>query len=181
MGQTFRTCALDQPFLLSPSINDWLPQNHLARFVADVVHELDLSAITDTYGRKDNRGALAYHPEMMTRLLIYAYCVNQPSSRKIEEATVINLAFRYLAANQQPDHDTLAEFRRRHLTALANLFVQVLKLCKKAGLVRLGHVAIDGTKVKANASRHRSESYDDLCALEKEWKATVDALLKRAE
>jgi transposase len=104
MGQTFRTCALDQPFLFSPSLDDWLPQNHLARFIADVVHELDLSAITQAYGRKDNRGPLAYHPEMMTRLLLYAYCVNQPSSRKIEEATVINLAFRYLAANQQPDH-----------------------------------------------------------------------------
>ena len=181
MSQRFRPCSLDQTYLLPPSVHDWLPEGHLARLLADVVSELDLSAILGDYGRKDNRGLTAYHPEMMTRLLLYAYCTNQPSSRKIEQGTYTDIPLRYLAANQHPDHDTIAEFRRRHLAALAALFVQVLALCHEAGLVRLGHVAIDGTKVKANASPHRSYSYDELSAMEKEWQQLVDTLLSQAE
>ncbi len=181
MSQRFRTCSLDQTYLLPPSVHDWLPENHVARLLAEVVSELDLSAILDDYGRRDNRGLTAYHPEMMTRLLLYAYCTNQPSSRKIEQGTYTDIPLRYLAANQHPDHDTIAEFRRRHLPALAALFVQVLALCREAGLVRLGHVAIDGTKIKANATPKRSYSYEELSAMEKEWQQLVDKLLTQAE
>ena len=181
MSQRFRPCSLDQTYLMPPSVHDWLPENHMARLLADVVSELDLSAILGDYGRKDNRGLTAYHPEMMTRLLLYAYCTNQPSSRKIEQGTYTDIPLRYLAANQHPDHDTIAEFRRRHLPALAALFVQVLALCREAGLVRLGHVAIDGTKVKANANSHQSYTLDELLELEKGWQQTVDKLLHQAE
>jgi len=156
MSKRFRVCSLEQEFLLPPSLQDWLPEDHLARFMADVVNELDLSAIYAEYERKDGRGLSAYHPLMMTRLLLYGYCIGITSSRKIEKATYDNLAFRYLSADQHPDHDTLAAFRQEHLEALASLFVQALRLCQKAGLVKLGNVAIDGTKIKANASTHRS-------------------------
>ena len=181
MSRQFRSCSLDQTYLLPPSPRDWLPQNHLAHFIGDLASELDLSAIRDDYGRKDNRGLTAYHPELMVRLLLYAYATGQPSSRKIEQATYTDLAFRYLSANQHPDHDTIAHFRRRHLRALAQLFLQVLRLCHAAGMVKLGNVAIDGTKVKANASRRRSVSYERLCESEKRWQKTVEELLKQAE
>ena len=128
----------------------------MARFVADVVNELDLSAIYAEYERKDGRGLSAYHPVLLARLLLYGYCIGINSSRRIEKATYDNVAFRYLAADQHPDHDTLASFRQEHLDALAALFVQALKLCQKAGLVKLGNVAIDGTKIMANASTRRS-------------------------
>jgi transposase len=159
MSKRFRVCSLDQEFLLPPSLQDWLPEDHLARFIADVVNELDLSAIYAEYERKDGRGLSAYHPLLMTRLLLYGYCIGITSSRKIEKATYDNVAFRYLSADQHPDHDTLAAFRQEHLEALAGLFVQALRLCQKAGLVRLGNVAIDGTKMKAYASTHRSVGY----------------------
>ena len=181
MAKRFLTCSLEQPYLLPPSPNDWLPESHLARFIAELIGELDLSAITGEYGRKDGRGKAAYHPEMMVRLLIYAYCTGQTSSRKIEEATYVNVAYRYLAANQQPDHDTIATFRKQHLKALADLFIQVLRLCQEAGLVKLGHVALDGTKIKANASRRQSVSYERLSEQEKRWQQTVDELLAKAE
>ena len=162
MSKRFRVCSLDQEFLLPPSLQDWLPEDHLARFIADVVNELDLSAIYAEYERKDGRGLSAYHPLLMTRLLLYGYCIGITSSRKIEKATYDNLAFRYLSADQHPDHDTLAAFRQEHLEALAGLFVQALRLCQKAGLVKLGNVAIDGTKMKANASTHRSVDYQKI-------------------
>lgn len=181
MAKRFRTCSFDQPYLLPPSLQDWLPESHLARLLADVVAELDLSPLTSAYARQDGRGWAAYHPELMTRLLLYAYATGQPSSRRIEQATYDDLAFRYLSANQHPDHDTIAAFRRRHLPALAELFVQVLRLCDKAGLVKLGHVAIDGTKLKANASTHRSVSHARLREREQYWQQTVDGLLQQAE
>jgi transposase len=181
MAKRFLTCSLEQPYLLPPSPSDWLPESHLARFVAELIGELDLSTITGEYGRRDGRGKAAYHPEMMVRLLLYAYCTGQTSSRKIEEATYVNVAYRYLAANQQPDHDTLATFRKQHLKALADLFIQVLRLCQEAGLVKLGHVALDGTKIKANASRHQSVSYERLGEQEKQWQQTVEELLAKAE
>ena len=180
MAKRFLTCSLDQPYLLPPNLQDWLPENHLARFIAELVSELDLSAILDEYERGDGRGKCAYHPEMMTRLLLYAYAVGQPSSRQIERASYTDLAYRYLAANQHPDHDTIANFRQRHLTALAALFVQVLRLCQKAGLVKLGHVAIDGTKMKAQASRHRSLSHARLSEKEKFWQEQIAELLAKA-
>ena len=155
MSKRFRTCSLDQPFLLPPSLQDWLPEKHLARFIADVVENLDLTQILAEYGRRDGRGMAGYHPLMMVRVLLYGYCLGLVSSRKLERATYEDLAFRYLAADEHPDHDTIASFRQTHLQALAGLFMQALRLCEKAGLVKLGHVAIDGTKLKANSANTR--------------------------
>jgi transposase len=180
MSKRFRTCSLDQPFLLPPSLQDWLPENHLARFVADVVRQLDLNEIYDHYERKDGRGLAAYHPEMLTRLLLYGYAIGESSSRRIEQATYDDVAFRYLAADQHPDHDTIANFRQQHLESLGRLFVQALRLCQKAGLVKLGHVAIDGTKLEANASGRKSMSYGQLSEQEQYWKQRVAELLQRA-
>lgn len=153
----------------------------MARFVADVVNELDLSAIYAEFERKDGRGLSAYHPLLLTRLLLYGYCIGISSSRRIERATYDDVAFRYLAADQHPDHDTIANFRREHLTALAGLFVQALQLCQKAGLVKLGNVAIDGTKMLANASTSRSVGYQKLTEREQHWQETVNRLLAEAE
>jgi len=180
MSKQFRSCSLDQPFLLPPCLQEWLPENHLARFVAEVVSQLDLTAIYECYERRDGRGLAAYHPEMLTRLLLYGYAIGESSSRRIEQATYDNLAFRYLAADQHPDHDTIANFRQQHLESLGCLFVQALQLCQKAGLVKLGHVAIDGTKLEANASRYKSMSYTKLSELEQYWQEQVDQLLRRA-
>ena len=180
MSKNFRTCALEQPFLLPPSLQDWLPESHLARFVAELTNGLDLSKIYGYYGRRDGRGKAAYHPVMMVRLLLYGYCVGVMSSRRMEHASYDDIAFRYLCADQHPDHDTIAEFRRQHLPVLAQLFTQVLQLCNKAGLVKLGHVAIDGTKVQANASKHKAMSYDRMEEKEKQLKAEVEKLLAQA-
>jgi len=158
MNKTFRPYDLNQRLLLPPDLRDWLPEGHLALFISDVVDELDLSAVVQAY-EGESRGQPPYHPAMMVKLLLYAYCIGKPSSRKIERATYEDVAFRVLAADQHPDHDSLAEFRKRHLAALAELFVQVLRLCQAAGLVKLGHVALDGTKIKANASKHKAMSY----------------------
>ena len=158
MGKRFRTDHLNQSLLMPPSLHDWLPERHLARFIADVTEELDLGAIYRSY-EGDGRGMAAYQPLMMLRLLLYGYCRGVASSRKIEQATYEDVAFRFLSADTHPDHDTIAAFRKRHLDALAGLFLQVLQLCQKAGLVKLGHVAIDGTKMKANASKHKAMSY----------------------
>src|SRR5665647_989038 len=180
MSQRFRVCDLNQPLLLPPSLQDWLPEGHLARFVSDVVDGLDLSAIYAAYHRKDGRGLAAYHPLMMVRLLLYGYCVGVVSSRKIECRTHEDVAFRYLAADQHPDHDTIASFRQTHLQNLAGLFLQALRLCEKAGLVKLGHVAIDGTKLQANASKHKAMSYERMNEKEKLLKAEVEKLLEEA-
>ena len=166
---------------MAPSLQDWLPQDHLARFIAQVVAVLDLSEIIGEYGRKDGRGKSAYHPEMMVRLLLYGYAVGRRSSRAIEKATYEDVAFRYLSADQHPDHDSIAEFRKVHLDKLSRLFVQALELCQKAGLVKLGQVAIDGTKVAANASRHQSRNYKRLQEKEAALEAEVKRLLEEAE
>jgi transposase len=179
--KTFRPYNPDQILLLPPDMQDWLPENHLARFLSDVVDTLDLSEIFVSYQKGDQRGYPPYHPQMMVKLLLYAYCVGLPSSRKIEQATFTDVAFRVLSADQHPDHASIAEFRRRHLEALAKLFVQVLQLCEKAGLVKLGHVAIDGTKVKANASKHKAMSYERMEKAEERLKEEIAALLARAE
>lgn len=181
MSKRFRTCSLDQPFLLPPSLQDWLPEQHLARFIGDVVSELDLSAITQEYARKDGRGYAAYHPVMLTRLLLYAYCVGKPSSRQIEKSTYDDLAFRYLAADQHPDHDTIANFRQQHLQQLAALFLEALRLCREAGLVKLGHVALDGTKVQAQASFRKNIKGDEMLQREQKLAQRVDQMLKAAE
>ena len=179
MGKRFRNDHLDQGLLLPPSLHDWLPEGHLARFIGDVVDELDLKAVYQSY-EGDGRGLAAYQPSMMIRLLVYGYCLGVVSSRKIERATHEDVAFRFLSADTHPDHDTIATFRKRHLEALAGLFVQVLQLCGKAGLVKLGHVAIDGTKIKANASKHKAMSYDRMNETEQRLRQEVEELLRRA-
>jgi len=181
VSKRFRQCSLDQVFLLPPSVQDWLPEDHLARFIADVMAELDLSAIYAEYERQDGRGLSAYHPLLLTRLLLYGYCTGVTSSRRIECATYDDVAFRYLAADQHPDHDTIANFRQQHLKALAGLFVQALRLCQQAGLVKLGNVAIDGTKMMANASTRRSVPYKKLQEREQRWEKIVADLLAAAQ
>jgi transposase len=180
MGKQFRDCNLNQLLLLPASLHDWLPEGHLARFVADLVETLDLSAIYAKYDEGDGRGLAAYDPRMMVRLLIYGYCRGVASSRRIERATYEDVAFRYLAADEHPDHDTLADFRKEHLAALSQLFVQMLQLCQRAGLVKLGHVGLDGTKVKANASKHKAMSYERMGEAEKKLEEEVQALLAEA-
>ena len=180
MSKNFRTCDLEQRFLLPPSLQEWLPESHLARFIAELVDGLDLSKIYDYYGRRDGRGKAAYHPLMMVRSLLYGYCVGIMSSRRMERASYEDVAFRYLCANQHPDHDTIASFRQQHLPVLAGLFTQVLQLCHKAGLVKLGHVAIDGTKQQANASKHKAMSYDRMDEKAEQLKAEVEKLLAQA-
>jgi transposase len=181
MGKSFRADELNQSLLFPPSLHDWLPDNHLARFLADVVSALDLDAIYSSYSEKDGRGLSAYAPLMMVRVLLYGYATGVYSSRKIQTKTYDDVAFRFLSADEHPDHSTLAEFRKRHLQALAGLFMQALQLCSKAGLVKLGHVAIDGTKIKASASKHKAMSYARMSETEQRLKREIDALLKQAE
>jgi transposase len=181
MGKTFRAYDLDQRLLLPPDMRQWVPEGHLALFLLDVVNQLDLTEILGVYERGDGRGQPPYHPVMMVTLLLYAYCTGKPSSRRIERATHEEVPYRVLAGDQHPDHDSIAAFRQRHLRALARLFVQVLQLCEAAGLVKLGHVALDGTKIKANASKHKAMSYQRMCAKEKELEEEVARLLEQAQ
>jgi transposase len=181
MGQNFIPDTVNQTLLFPPSLHDWLPEGHLARFLLDVVSALDLSAIYKSYQDKDGRGQAAYAPEMMVRLLLYGYARGVYSSRKIQTRTFEDVAFRYLSGDQHPDHATIAEFRKRHLEALSGLFTQALLLCSEAGLVKLGHVSIDGTKIKANASKHKAMSYKHMNETEARLKQEIDALLATAE
>jgi transposase len=158
MSKTFRPYEPDKMFLMPISMRDWLPTDHLAYFISDVVDEMDLSAILKRYKYED-RGYPLYHPVMMVKILLYAYCIGVPSSRKIAKRLEEDVSFRVLAANNTPDFRTISDFRKDHLRALAGLFLKVLKLCQKAGLVKLGHVSLDGTKMKANASKHKAMSY----------------------
>jgi transposase len=180
MSKTFRPYDPDQIFLMPASLQDWLPKGHLAYFVSDVVDHLDLSAIMEHYA-KEERGYPPYHPRMMVKVLLYAYCIGVPSSRKIARRLEEDVAFRVLAANNTPDFRTISDFRKDHLKALAGLFLQILKLCQKAGLVRLGHVALDGTKIRANASKHKAMSYKRMKEEEARLEAEVKELLKKAE
>ncbi len=165
-------------YLLPPSVDEWLPDDHLARFVVEVVEQLDLSALTRRYA---GRGHKAHHPAVLLGLMVYGYATGVYSSRKIERATYDSVAFRYLAANTHPDHDTLATFRRRFLPELEQLFVQVLLLAREMKLLKLGTIALDGTKLKANASKHKALSYGHAKKLEAQFKAEVKALTQRAE
>src|ERR1039458_1655543 len=170
-----------EPSLPSPAVVAGLAAGESSgALIAEVTNELDLSKIVAVYGRKDGRGMAAYHPAMMVRMLVYGYCRGVVSSRKIERATHEDVAFRYLAADQHPDHDSIASFRQTHLQSLAELFTQALRLCDKAGLVKLGHVAIDGTKLKANASKHKAMSYERMVEKEKQLREEVDKLLAQA-
>ena len=177
---TFRSYEPDQLLLLPEDMREWLPEDHLAHFVRDVVAELDLSEIFARYDGSKG-GYPPYHPTMMTGLLIYGYCVGIRSSRKIEKACWEQVPFRVLAAGQNPDHDTIAEFRRKHITSLPKIFLQALSMCRKAGLVKLGHVALDGTKMQANASKHKSMSYARMLKKEKELEDAIARLLAEAE
>src|SRR3990167_2705613 len=180
MSKTYRPYEPTQSFLVPPSPLDWLPEGHLSRFVLDTVSELDLTAIYAYYER-EARGYPPHHPRMMVALLLYAYCVGLPSSRKIEKRTYEDVAFRVLAGNTHPDHSRISEFRRIHLPALSLLFVQVLKLCQKMGMVKLGHVALDGTKMKANASKHKAMSYERMKQDEDRLQKEVAELMRQAE
>jgi transposase len=172
MPQNFIACDRDQELLLPPSLREWLPEDHLAWFVLASVEEMDLSAFYGVY-RGDGHGRAAHEPAMMIALLLHAYCKGQRSSRVIERECVEDVAFRVIAANQRPDHTTIARFRQRHEEALADLFGQVLELCAEAGLVKVGLVAIDGTKVHANASQHAARDYEQLA---REILAEADAV-----
>jgi len=176
----FRPYDPDQLFLMPPSLRAWLPEDDLVYFIQEVVRGLDLRPILRTYDGSQG-GQPPYDPRMMATLLLYAYCRGIPSSRKIEEATYHSVPFRVLTVDQHPDHDTIAEFRKRHLKALAGLFVEVLQIAQKAGLVKLGHVALDGTKVRANASKHKAMSYGRMEEKAKELEAEVERLLREAE
>ncbi len=174
----FRPVDRATPFLLPPSVEDWLPKDHLARFVVDIVDQLDLSALTRQYR---GAGSAAYHPTVMLGLLVYGYATGVYSSRRIEAATHDSVAFRYIAANEQPDHDSLCTFRRRFLPELTALFVQVLGIARQMKLLKLGTIALDGTKVHANASRHSALSYGHAQKIEVQLEAEVKELLARAE
>jgi transposase len=180
MSKTFRSWDVDQGWLLPPSVHEFVPAGHLAHFVRDTVREgLDLSAILESYS--EERGYPPYHPGMMVALLLYAYSRGVYSSRRIAQACEERLDFMAVTGLDKPDFRTISEFRRRHLKALGGLFEQVLRLCQAAGLVRLGHVAVDGTKLKANASRHKAMSYRRMKAAEPKLAAEVQAWLKAAE
>jgi transposase len=163
---------------LPPSLQDWLPEDHLARFVVEIVDQLDLSSLKAAYA---GRGSQPYNPEMLLALLFYGYANGVFSSRKLERSTYDSVAFRFIAANAHPDHDTIAVFRKRFLPQLKALFVQILLIAQQTGVLKLGTVSLDGTKVKANASKHKALSYNHACKLEEQLKAEVAELLRQAE
>jgi len=180
MAYNFRDYNPHQLLLLPPNLDDWLPQQHLARFLSDVVENLDLKPFLRRY--KDNgQGGAAFSPVMMLKVLLYAYCVGLPSSRKIAQALIDDVAFRWLAAGNRPDFRTIATFRRQHLGDLKPVFLQVLLLCKQAGLVKVGIVALDGTKVAASAALDRNRTWEKLTEQEKTLLVAIESLLKRAE
>jgi transposase len=180
MGKHYRPYYPDEELLLPPSLHDWLPEKHLAYFVSDVVDNLDLSAMDAVYG-SEKRGQPPYDPQMMTKILVYGYCVGVFSSRRIERRLVEDIAFRVLAAGNQPNFRTISDFRKIHLKTLEGLFEQVLKIALEAGAMKVGRVAVDGTKVKANASKHKAMSYDRMKEKEEQLKAEVKQLLEQAE
>jgi transposase len=179
--KTYRPYSPNQSYLLPPSPTEWLPDDHLAYFVLDLLVDMDLGAFERTLQAKDARGERPYAPRMMLALLVYGYAVGEFSSRKIERATHEDVAFRVLAGGEHPHFTTINEFRLRHRAAFAELFQQVLQECMSAGLVKLGHVAIDGTKMKANASKHKAMSYDRMKKDEARLKEEVEALIAKAE
>src|SRR5208283_966590 len=174
----FRQVDRQTGFLLPPSVDEWLPERHLARFVVEVIEGLDLRAMSGSYR---GSGSASYHPAMLLGLLVYGYATGVFSSRKLERATYDSVAFRFIAANDHPDHDTIATFRQRFLKEIEGLFVKVLLLAREMGVLKLGTVALDGTKIHANASRHSALSYEHAGKLEAQLKAEVGVLLAKAE
>src|SRR6202047_32670 len=180
MAKSYRSYLPEQDLLLPPSLHDWLPEGHLAYFVSDVVDQLDLSAIESVY-EDEERGQPPYHPRMMTKIFLYGYCVGVFSSRRIEKRLVEDIGFRVLAAGNEPDFRTISDFRKLHLPALQGLFDQVLQIALQAGTMKLGRVMLDGSKVKANASKHKAMSYGRMQGEEKRIKEEVKRLLAEAE
>ena len=174
----FRPIDRDTDFLLPPSVDEWLPQRHLARFVVEVITGLDLRAMTGSYR---GSGEASYHPKLLLGIIIYGYATGVFSSRKLERATYDSVAFRFIAANDHPDHDTIAAFRRRFLKEIEGLFVQVLGVAREMGVLKLGTVALDGTKIHANASRHSALSYEHAGKIEAQLQAEVAELMAKAE
>jgi transposase len=180
MGKSYRPYLPEQEFLLPPSLREWLPENHLAYFVSDVVDQLDLSALHAVYG-EEQRGQPPYDPRMMTKLLVYGYCVGVFSARKIQQRVSEDIAFRVLAAGNEPDFRTISDFRKIHLQTLEGFFEQVLRIALEAGAMKVGRVALDGTKIKANASKHKAMSYERMQEQQKAIRGQVKALLAQAE
>jgi len=180
MGKTYRPWNPNQQYLLPPSVQDWLPENDLVYFILDTVNELDICAITQKY-EQEKRGFPPFHPRMMVALLLYSYCRGIFSSRKIMQACQERLTHRVITGDDIPDFRTISDFRKLHLKELKRLFVQVLRLCQEAGLVKLGHIALDGTKIKANASRHKAMSYGRILKEEKRLAEEIKQLLEKAQ
>src|SRR6202162_1959919 len=180
MGKSYRPYLPDQDFLLPPSLREWLPENHLIYFVSDVIDTVDLSAMDAVYG-EEPRGQPPYDPRMMTKLLVYGYCVGVFSSRRIERRLSEDIAFRVLAAGNAANFRTISDFRKCHLATLKGLFEQVLRIALQAGAMKLGRVALDGTKVKGNASKHKAMSYGRMKEKERQIRAEVRGLLAQAE
>lgn len=178
MSGRFVSVDRNTAYLLPPSVQDWLPQNHLARFVVEIVEQLDLRQLTTAYR---GRGSDACHPAMMVALLFYGYATGVFASRKLERETYDSVAFRYVAANQHPDHDTIATFGKRFLTELSALFVEILRFAQQMGVLKLGKVSLDGTKVHANASKHSALSWEHACKIEAQLQAEVEQLMRLAE
>jgi transposase len=180
MRKTYRPWNPNQQYLLPPSIQDWLPENDLVYFILDTVNALDIEAITEKY-EQEKRGFPPFHPSMMAALLLYSYCRGIFSSRKIMQACQERISFKVIVSDDIPDFRTISDFRKLHLAQLKGLFVQVLRLCQEAGLVKLGHIALDGTKIKANASRHKAMSYGRILKEEKRLAQEITELLEKAE
>ena len=178
MANHFIHTNRNQAYLLPPNLNDWLSEDHLARFIVEVTEQLDLSSILKHY--TGSGGSLAYHPQILLSLLFYGYATGIFSSRKIERATYDSIAFRYIAANTHPDHDTIATFRKRFLPLLEPLFVQILLIAQDAGFLKVGKISLDGTKIKANASKHKALSYAYAHKLQKQLESEVKALMQKA-
>ncbi len=178
MHSDFLVADRDSLYLLPPSVQEWLPTNHLARFIVDIVAQLDLTPLRDAYA---GRGCKAYDPAMLLTLLFYGYATGTFSSRKLELATYESIAVRYITGNSHPDHDTIANFRKRFLGELKPFFIQILSLAHEMKILKIGKISIDGTKIKANASKHQALSWGHACKIEKQLKEEVDSLLRQAE
>lgn len=180
MSKTYRPYEPDQMFLLPPSLLEWLPLEHMVHALREILEIIDLSPITSVY-EAEERGYPPYHPKAMTGILLYGYCHGITSSRKLSKRCQEDVAYRILAANNQPDHRTINSFRKRHFSALPHVFAEILRLCQKAGMVSFGHVSLDGTKIKANASKHKAMSYGRMKTEITRLEAEIAALLKQAE
>jgi transposase len=178
MSRKYKSADYNQVMMLPPTIDEWLPQNHLARFVVTIISNLDLSEIYNSYGRM---GSTAYDPKMLLGLIFYGYCTGVFSSRKIEQATYDSIAFRYISGDYHPDHDTINTFRQRFLPQVSDLFEQLLLIAAESGVLKIGNVSFDGTKVKANASKHHAMSYKHATELERKIHEEVQFLLKKAQ